>query len=202
MPDGVREHFRAGIGDRGGKLRDEWLAMFEEYRRQYPALADHGWRMLRRELPDDWDRGLPTFAASAKGLATREASGQVLNAVARNVPWVVGGSADLSPSCKTRLTFDGAGDLSADNPAGRNIHFGIREHAMGAILNGLSLSQLRPYGSGFLIFSDYARPAIRLSALMEIPVVHIFTHDSIGVGEDGPTHQPIEHSPRSVPSPV
>jgi len=201
VPDGVREHFRAGIGERGSKLRDDWLAMFERYRREYPELADQGWRMLRRELPDGWDRDLPKFAASAKGLATREASGQVLNALARNVPWLLGGSADLSPSCKTRLTYENAGDLSADNPAGRNFHFGIREHAMGAILNGLSLSQLRPYGSGFLIFSDYARPSLRLSALMEIPVTHIFTHDSIGVGEDGPTHQPIEHlaSLRAIP---
>ena len=201
VPDGVREHFRAGIGERGGQLRDAWHAMFEQYRREYPELAEQGWRMLRRELPDGWDHGLPTFPASAKGLATREASGQVLNAIARNVPWLLGGSADLGPSCKTRLTFEGTGDLSADNPAGRNIHFGIREHAMGAILNGLSLSQLRPYGSGFLIFSDYARPAFRLSALMEIPVLHIFTHDSIGVGEDGPTHQPIEQlaSLRAIP---
>jgi len=201
VPDGVREHFQAGIGARGEKLHDEWKELFEDYRRKYPELAEQGWRMLRRELPDGWDRGLPTFPASAKGLATREASGQMLNAIARNVPWLMGGSADLGPSCKTRLTFDGAGDLSADNPAGRNIHFGIREHAMGAILNGLSLSQLRPYGSGFLIFSDYARPALRLSALMEIPVLHIFTHDSIGVGEDGPTHQPIEQlaSLRAIP---
>jgi transketolase len=201
VPDGVSEHFRAGIGERGGQLRDAWHAMFEQYRREYPELAEQGWRMLRRELPDGWDHGLPTFPASAMGLATREASGQVLNAIARYVPWLMGGSADLGPSCKTRLTFEGAGDLSADNPAGRNIHFGIREHAMGAILNGLSLSQLRSYGSGFLIFSDYARPALRLSALMEIPVLHIFTHDSIGVGEDGPTHQPIEQlaSLRAIP---
>src|SRR4051794_12624666 len=201
VPDGVREHFRAGIGERGARLRDEWLEMFEKYNRIYPELARQGWHMLRRELPEGWDRGMPTFPASAKGIATREASGQVLNAIARNVPWLIGGSADLAPSCKTRLTFEGAGDLTADNPAGRNMHFGIREAAMGAILNGLSLSRLRPYGSGFLIFSDYARPAIRLSALMEIPVIHIFTHDSIGVGEDGPTHQPIEHlaSLRAIP---
>ncbi|MCI0745505.1 MAG: transketolase [Verrucomicrobia subdivision 3 bacterium] len=201
VPDGVREHFQAGIGARGAKLRDEWLEMFERYRCVYPELAEQGWRMLRRELPDGWDRDLPTFPPSAKGLATREASGQVLNAIARNVPWLIGGSADLAPSCKTRLTFGNAGDLSADNPAGRNLHFGIREHAMGAILNGLSVSKLRPYGSGFLIFSDYARPALRLSALMEIPVIHIFTHDSIGVGEDGPTHQPVEHlaSLRAIP---
>jgi transketolase len=201
VPDGVREHFQAGIGARGEKLHDEWRGLFEDYRRKYPELAEQGWRMLRRELPDGWDHGLPTFPASAKGFATREASGQVLNAIARNLPWLLGGSADLGPSCKTRLTFEGTGELSAENPAGRNIHFGIREHAMGAILNGLSLSQLRPYGSGFLIFSDYARPALRLSALMEIPVLHIFTHDSIGVGEDGPTHQPIEQlaSLRAIP---
>ena len=141
------------------------------------------------------------FAADPKGMATRDASSKVLNVLARNVPWLVGGSADLGPSCKTRLTFDGAGDFSAEIPAGRNLHFGIREHAMGAILNGLSLSKLRPFGSGFLIFSDYGRAAIRLSALMEIPVIHIFTHDSIGVGEDGPTHQPVEHlaSLRAIP---
>jgi transketolase len=201
VPDGVREHFRSGIGQRGGKLRDEWNELFQKYRLVYPELAERGYQMLRRELPAGWDRDLPTFPAGAKGMATREASGQVLNALARNIPWLVGGSADLAPSCKTRLTFEGAGDLSAENPAGRNLHFGIREHAMAAILNGLSLSKLRPFGSGFLIFSDYARPAIRLSALMEIPVIHIFTHDSIGVGEDGPTHQPIEHlaSLRAIP---
>ena len=201
VPDGVREHFQAGIGARGQALQAAWWAKFEEYRRQYPELAEHGYRMLRRELPDGWDRGLPTFPADAKGMATRDASGQVLNVLAKNVPWLLGGSADLGPSCKTRLTFDGAGDFSAENPAGRNLHFGIREHAMGAILNGLSLSKIRPFGSGFLIFSDYARTAIRLSALMEIPVIHIFTHDSIGVGEDGPTHQPVEQlaSLRAIP---
>jgi transketolase len=157
--------------------------------------------MLRRELPDGWDRGWPTFSADNKGVATRDASGQALNVLAGHVPWLLGGSADLGPSCKTRLTFEGTGDFSAQNPAGRNLHFGIREHAMGAILNGLSLSKIRPFGSGFLIFSDYGRAAIRLSALMEIPVIHIFTHDSIGVGEDGPTHQPVEHlaSLRAIP---
>ena len=172
-----------------------------EYKKQYPELAELGYRMLRRELPEGWDQGLPTFAADPKGIATRDASGKVLNVLAKNVPWLLGGSADLSPSCKTRLTFEGAGDFSAENFGGRNLHFGIREHAMGAILNGLSLSKIRPFGSGFLIFSDYGRAAIRLSALMEIPVIHIFTHDSIGVGEDGPTHQPVEHlaSLRAIP---
>jgi transketolase len=201
VPDGVREHFQAGMGARGQALRDAWMAGFDEYKKQYPELADLGYRMLRRELPAGWDRELPTFAADPKGIATRDASGQALNALAKNVPWLLGGSADLGPSCKTRLTFEGAGEFSAENFGGRNLHFGIREHAMGAILNGLSLSKIRPFGSGFLIFSDYGRAAIRLSALMEIPVIHIFTHDSIGVGEDGPTHQPVEHlaSLRAIP---
>jgi transketolase len=201
VPDGVREHFEAGMGARGQASRDAWMVKFEAYRQQYPELADEAFRMLRRELPERWDEGLPTFAAHPKGIATREASGQVLNVLAKNVPWLLGGSADLSPSCKTRLNFQGAGDFGPENPAGRNFHFGIREHAMAAILNGLSLSKIRPFGSGFLIFSDYGRAAIRLGALMEIPVIHIFTHDSIGVGEDGPTHQPVEHlaSLRAIP---
>jgi transketolase len=201
VPEGVREHFQAGIGARGQALHHAWWAKFEAYKRQYPDLADQGYRLLRRELPEGWDGQLPVFRADSKGLATRDASGQALNAIAKNVPWVIGGSADLGPSCKTRLTFEGAEDFNAENAAGRNLHFGIREHAMGAILNGLSLSKVRPFGSGFLIFSDYARPAIRLSALMELPVIYIFTHDSIGVGEDGPTHQPVEHlaSLRAIP---
>src|ERR1700756_5269242 len=201
VPDGVRDHFQSQIGARGQALRDAWMVKFEAYRQRYPELADQGYRMLRRELPKGWDKGLPTYVADSKGIATRDASAQVLNVLAKNVPWLLGGSADLGPSCKTRLTFEGAGDFSAENPAGRNLHFGIREHAMGAVLNGLSLSKIRPFGSGFLIFSDYARAAIRLSALMEIPVIHIFTHDSIGVGEDGPTHQPIEQlaSLRAIP---
>jgi len=201
VPDNVREHFHEGIGVRGATQHQAWWAMFEEYRRTYPELAEQGYRMLKRELPDNWSEGLPAFPADARGIATRDASGKALNAVARNVPWLIGGSADLGPSCKTRITMEGAGDFSADNPAGRNLHFGIREHAMAAVLNGLSLSKIRPFGSGFLIFSDYSRAAIRLSALMEIPVIHIFTHDSIGVGEDGPTHQPVEHlaSLRAIP---
>src|SRR5262249_50513811 len=166
VPEGVREHFRAGIGARGQALHAAWWAKFEEDRRQYPELAEHGYRMLRRELPHGWDRGLPAFSADPKGMATRDASGGVLNVLATNVPWLLGGSADLAPSTKTRLTFDGAGDFSAESPAGRNLHFGIREHAMGAMLNGLSLSKIRPFGSGFLIFSDYARATIRLTALM------------------------------------
>ena len=200
VPEGVREHFQAGIGARGSALHRAWWAQFDGYRRQYPGLADQGYRMLRRELPDGWDKGWPEFSAG-KAVATRDASGQALNTLAKHVPWLLGGSADLGPSCKTRLTFEGTGDFSAQNPSGRNLHFGVREHAMGAILNGLSLSKIRPFGSGFLIFSDYGRAAIRLSALMEIPVIHVFTHDSIGVGEDGPTHQPVEHlaSLRAIP---
>jgi transketolase len=201
IPDGVYEHFRDGIGKRGQQLREAWYARASEYAKKYPELADHLMRMQRRELPDGWDKGLPSFPPDPKGLATRDSSGKVLNALAKNVPWLVGGSADLAPSTKTRLTFEGAGDFQAETPGGRNLHFGIREHAMVAIANGLSLSKLRPYGSTFLIFSDYARNPIRLSALMEIPVIHIFTHDSIGVGEDGPTHQPVEQvaSLRAIP---
>jgi transketolase len=202
VPEGVREHFRAGIGERGARLRQEWFARLAEYEKAYPELADQLSRMQKRELPDGWDKEIPVFETSAKGLAGREASAKVLNAIARNVPWLIGGAADLAPSTKTRLTFEGAGDFEAETPAGRNFHFGIREHAMSAIVNGLSLSKVRPYGSGFLIFSDYSRPAIRLSAIMEIPTIHVFTHDSIGVGEDGPTHQPVEHlaSLRAIPN--
>ena len=192
VPEGVYDHFLAGVGRRGKDLRDAWFARVKEYRQEYPELADEFYRMMHRQLPDGWDKGLAAFAADAKGLATRDASGKVLNAIGKNVPWLMGGSADLGPSCKTRLTFDGAGDFSADSPGGRNLHFGIREHAMAAVLNGMALVKVRAYGSTFMIFSDYAKPAIRLSALMELPVVYVFTHDSIGVGEDGPTHQPIE----------
>ncbi|HAO33150.1 MAG TPA: transketolase [Candidatus Competibacter sp.] len=201
VPDAVLDHFRQGIGRRGRSLRDAWFVKLEEYHHQYPDLADDLRRMQNRELPAGWDKDLPEFPPSDAGLAGRVASGQVLNTLARNVPWLIGGSADLAPSTNTRLTFDGAGDYTAENYGGRNFHFGIREHAMGAILNGMSLCKVRPYGSGFLIFSDYARPAIRLGALMEIPVIHIFTHDSIGVGEDGPTHQPVEQlaSLRAIP---
>jgi transketolase len=201
VPEGIYQHFKDGIGKRGRELNAAWQALFERYRKEYPELADRLFRMQRRQLPEGWDRNLPTFAADPKGKATRETSGVVLNALAQNIPWVMGGSADLAPSCKTRLTFEGTGDFSATNHAGRNLHFGIREHAMGAILNGLSLSKIRPYGSGFLIFSDYGRNPLRLAAIMEIPVVYIFTHDSIAVGEDGPTHQPIEHlaSLRAIP---
>jgi transketolase len=201
VPDGVAEHFAEGIGARGHEARVAWEALFDEYRTVLPDLADEIERMQRRALPDRWEAAIPAFPADAKGIASRDSSGQVLNAVAERVPWLVGGAADLSPSTKTRLTFDGAGDFSPEDHAGRNLHFGVREFASAAIANGLALSKLRPFWSGFLIFSDYARGAIRLSALMEIPVVHVFTHDSIGVGEDGPTHQPVEQlaSLRAMP---
>ncbi len=201
VPDGVYETFAQGIGKRGRAAREAWIEKFRAYQAAYPELAGHLYRMQHRQLPQGWDKDIPVFPADAKGLATRDSSAKVLNAVAKNLPWLIGGSADLAPSTKTRLTFDGAGDFSAENPAGRNFHFGVREHAMGAILNGLSLSKIRPYGSGFLIFSDYGRASIRLGALMEIPVIYVFTHDSIGVGEDGPTHQPVEQlaSLRAIP---
>lgn len=201
VPDDVYEHFRQGIGKRGRELRQSWESEFKQYEKAHPQLANEIQQMQRRDLPEDWEKSVPVFPTDAKGVAGRDSSAKVLNAVAQKVPWLIGGSADLSPSTKTRLTFEGAGDFQAGNYAGRNLHFGVREHAMGSILNGLALSKLRPFGSGFLIFSDYGRGAIRLSALMEIPVTYIFTHDSIGVGEDGPTHQPIEHliSLRAIP---
>ena len=201
IPDGVLDHFQEGIGKRGRGLRDAWMKLFEDYRAKYPDLADQLYRMQHRQLPDGWDHALKPFPADPKGMAGRDASAKVQNQVAQAVPWLIGGAADLAPSTKTRLTFEGAGDFEADHYEGRNFHFGIREHAMTSILNGMALSKIRPYGAGFLIFSDYARGAIRLSALMEIPVILIFTHDSIGVGEDGPTHQPIEQlvSLRAVP---
>jgi transketolase len=201
VPDGVYDWFAEGIGKRGQNARAAWEAMFKDYRAAYPELADQVDQMQRRTLPDGWEASLPTFPPDPKGIATRDSSSQVLNAVAAHVPWLVGGSADLTPSTKTHLTFDGAGDFQPDDRPGRNLHYGIREHAAAAISNGLALTKVRPYWSTFLTFSDYARGAIRLSALMEIPVLHIFTHDSIGVGEDGPTHQPVEQlaSLRAMP---
>jgi transketolase len=201
VPEGVREHFQKGMGARGKKLRDEWMAKFEEYKTKFPDLAEQLYKMQHRQLPAGWDKDLPVFPADPKGMAGRDSSGKALNAAAKNIPWLIGGAADLAPSTKTRLTFDGAGDFEAGSYGGRNLHFGIREHAMGAVLNGLSLSKVRAYGSGFLIFSDFSRPAFRLASIMEIPVIYIFTHDSIGVGEDGPTHQPIEQlaSLRAIP---
>jgi transketolase len=201
VPDGVYDHFKNVMGKRNKELRDAWFARVKEYRSKYPELADQFYRMMHRQLPEGWDKGVPTFPADAKGLATRDSSGKVLNVLAQNVPWLMGGSADLAPSTKTRLTFEGAGDFFAESPGGRNLHFGIREHVMAAVLNGMALVKVRAYGSTFLIFSDYARGSIRLSALMELPVIYVFTHDSIGVGEDGPTHQPIEQvgSLRMIP---
>ncbi|MFZ1882477.1 MAG: transketolase [Rhodoplanes sp.] len=201
VPDGVIERFRDGVGKRGAQCRADWEALFKAYKAKYPDLADQVERMQRRELPDGWDQDLKGFAADPKGIASRDASGAVLNMIAPRYPWLIGGSADLSPSTKTRLTFSAAGDLEAETPQGRNMHFGIREQAMGAILNGLALSKIRAFGSTFLTFSDYMKPPIRLSALMEVPVIYVFSHDSIGLGEDGPTHQPVEQliALRSIP---
>ena len=201
VPDGVHERFQELMGRRGKNLREAWMMKFDEYKKEFPDLADQLFKMQQRRLPDGWDSEIPVFPTDAKGMGGRDASAKVQNAVAKHVPWLIGGSADLAPSTKTRLTFEGAGDFGSTNFGGRNFHFGIREHAMGSILNGMSLSKVRPYGSGFLIFSDYMRAPIRLSALMELPVIFIFTHDSIGVGEDGPTHQPVEQliSLRAIP---
>jgi transketolase len=201
VPDGVREHFTGGVGTRGAEARRHWTELFAAYRAKHPELATEIDLMQRRELPADWDRNLPVFPADPKGIAGREASGKVLNVLAQNIPWFLGGSADLGPSNKTTLTYEGAGDFQADSPGGKNLHFGIREHAMAATVNGLSLSKLRAFGATFFIFSDYARPAIRLSALMELPTIFIFTHEAMGDGEDGPTHQPVEQlaSLRAMP---
>ena len=201
VPDGVREHFAAGVGARGAAARSRWTALFASYRAAHPELAAEIDQMQRRDLPAGWDRNLPVFPADAKGIAGREASGKVLNVLAQNIPWLLGGSADLGPSNKTTLTYEGAGSFQAGSRGGKNLHFGIREHAMAATVNGLSLSKLRAFGATFFIFSDYARPAIRLSALMELPTIFVFTHDAMGDGEDGPTHQPVEHlaSLRAIP---
>ena len=192
VPDGVLEHFRQGIGQRGRELRERWTKLFGEYGKKYPELAEEINCMQRRELPNEWDKNLPVFPADAKGLATRDSSGKVLNIIAQNMPWLMGGSADLATSDRTRLKFEGAGDFQAGSYGGRNLHFGVREHGMGAALNGLAVCKIRPYGGTFFNFNDYMKPSVRLAALMEIPVIYIYTHDSIGLGEDGPTHQPIE----------
>jgi transketolase len=201
VPDGVMENFRDVMGKRGRQLNSQWKALFAKYSAQYPDLAAQFTRMQTLQPAEGWDKDMPAFPADAKGLATRESSSKVLNAIAKNHPWLMGGSADLYPSTKTRLTFDGAGDFEPNHYNARNFHFGIREHAMGAIVNGMVLSKLRAYGSTFLIFSDYMKMPIRISAIMEVPSLWIFTHDSIGVGEDGPTHQPIEQllTLRAVP---
>ena len=201
VPDRVREHFAAGIGARGADARSRWTTLFASYRTAHPDLAREIDQMQRRDLPEGWDRNLPVFPADAKGIAGRDASGQVLNVLAQNIPWFLGGSADLAPSNKTTLKYEGAGSFQSGSPSGKNLHFGIREHSMAAIVNGLSLSKMRAFGATFFIFSDYARPAIRLSALMELPTILVFTHDAMGDGEDGPTHQPVEHlaSLRAIP---
>lgn len=202
VPEGVREHFRDGIGKRGHDFHAQWVRMFADYEKQYPQLAEQLRLMQHRELPQGWDKNLPTFPADAKGAGTRESAGKVLNVLAQNIPWLVGGSADLGNSNKTTLKFEGAGNFSSKSYGGRNIHFGVREHAMGSAMNGMSVTKLRPFGGTFFNFSDYLRPTIRLAALMETPVIDVFTHDSIGLGEDGPTHQPIEQlaSLRAVPN--
>jgi transketolase len=201
VPDGVYEHFAQGIGQRGATTRSEWTKLFDSYRKSTPELAAEIEQMQRRELPAGWDRNFPTFPADQKGLAGRDASSKMLNVIAQNVPWFLGGSADLGPSNRTLFTYPGAASFEADSPTGKILHFGIREHAMAAIVNGLSLSKLRPFGATFFIFSDYARPAIRLSAIMELPTLFVFTHDAMGDGEDGPTHQPVEQlaSMRAMP---
>jgi transketolase len=192
VPDGVYQHFQDGVGARGSQEYTKWQALFGEYSKKYPDLADQLGRMQKRQLPDAWDKDLPTFPADPKGIATRESSGKVLNVLAQNIPWMVGGSADLAKSNKTNLTFEGAGEFFPVHFEGRNVHFGVREHGMGAAVNGMTLSGLRAFSATFFNFSDYMRASMRLAALMEIPVLFIFTHDSIGLGEDGPTHQPIE----------
>jgi len=201
VPPGVYEHFAAGVGARGAATRRRWTELYDAYRARYPELANEIHLMQGRELPAKWDANLPTFPADPKGIAGRDASGRVLNVLAQNIPWFLGGSADLGPSNRTTLTYEGAGDFQAESPSGKNLHFGIREHAMAATVNGLALSKLRAFGATFFIFSDYARPAIRLSAVMELPTIFVFTHDAMGDGEDGPTHQPVEHlaSLRAIP---
>jgi len=192
VPDGVYQHFQDGIGKRGGDEHAQWLALWAEYAKQYPEQAKQLELMRKRELPEGWDKNLPVFPADAKGMGSRESAGKAVNALAKNIPWLVGGSADLAKSNKTNLDFPGAGEFLPGQYAGRNLHYGVREHAMGAAMSGMALSKLRPFGGTFFNFSDYVKPAVRLAALMEIPVIYVFTHDSIGLGEDGPTHQPIE----------
>jgi transketolase len=202
VPDGVREHFRDTLGKRGRELRSQWSKLFSDYSQKFPELSDRLSQMQHHQLPASWDKNIPSFPPDAKGVATRESSGKVLNAFAQNIPWLIGGSADLATSNKTTLKFDGAGEFKAGNYSGRNLHFGVREHAMGASVNGMTLSSIRAFGATFFNFSDYMRPSMRLAALMQIPSIFVFTHDSIGLGEDGPTHQPIEQlaSLRAMPN--
>jgi len=201
VPDGVMAQFKAKMGARGAKMSADWEALLARYRAEYPQLATELDQINQHKLPEGWDKDIPVFEADAKGIASRDSSQKVLNAVGPHIPWLIGGAADLAPSTKSNMTFQGAGSFQFGSYDGRNMHFGIREHAMGSIANGMAVSGLRSYASGFLIFSDYMKAPIRLSAIMELPVIYIFTHDSIGVGEDGPTHQPIEQlaSLRAVP---
>jgi transketolase len=192
VPDGVYQHFNDGIGQRGGDAHAQWVKLWGDYKAKFPELAKQLEMMQKRELPEGWDKNLPVFPPDAKGMASRESSGKTANALAKNIPWLIGGSADLAKSNKTNLEFPGAGDFLPGEYKGRNLHYGVREHAMGAAMNGMVLTKLRPFGGTFFNFSDYVKPAIRLGALMEQPVIYVFTHDSIGLGEDGPTHQPIE----------
>jgi transketolase len=193
VPDGVLEHFQDGIGKRGASAHQAWVKLFAEYAKAFPDLANQLNQMQHHKLPEGWDKAITAFPADPKGVATRESSGKVLNAIAQNVPWLIGGSADLATSNKTTLKFDGAGgDFKPGNFGGRNFHFGVREHAMAAALNGMTLCNVRAFGGTFFNFLDYMKPAVRLAAIMEIPVIFVYTHDSIGLGEDGPTHQPIE----------
>lgn len=201
VPDGVLEHFRETLGKRGAEAEAAWQETFASYQKAYPELAKEVSQMLSDDLPEGWDADLPVFPADAKGMATRSSAGKSLNGIAANLPWLIGGSADLAPSTNTLLTFDGAGHFQADSPGGRNMHFGIREHGMASAANGMALSKVKPYVATFFVFSDYLRPAMRLSSIMNLPVVYVFTHDSIGVGEDGPTHQPVEQlaAARAIP---
>jgi transketolase len=192
VPDGVYQHFKDGIGKRGGDAHAQWVNVWGDYKAKFPELAKQIELMQKRELPEGWDNNLPVFPADAKGMASRESAGKTVNALAKNIPWLIGGSADLAKSNKTNLEFPGAGDFLPGEYKGRNLHYGVREHAMGAAMNGMVLTKLRPFGGTFFNFSDYVKPAIRLGAVMEQPVIYVFTHDSIGLGEDGPTHQPIE----------
>jgi transketolase len=192
VPDGVYQHFKDGIGKRGGNAHAQWVNVWGDYKAKFPELAKQIELMQKRELPEGWDNNLPVFPADAKGMASRESAGKTVNALAKNIPWLIGGSADLAKSNKTNLEFPGAGDFLPGEYKGRNLHYGVREHAMGAAMNGMVLTKLRPFGGTFFNFSDYVKPAIRLGAVMEQPVIYVFTHDSIGLGEDGPTHQPIE----------
>ncbi|HEV3343274.1 MAG TPA: transketolase C-terminal domain-containing protein, partial [Pirellulales bacterium] len=204
VPDEVREHFQAGVAARGRELHDKWQSQFNDYAKKFPELAEEWQRMDRRELPAGWDAEIPTFPADAKGMATRISSGKVLNAIAKHVPWLIGGAGDLAPSTMTLLTFEGSKDFEPGSYSGRNFHFGIREHGMAAALNGMALSKVRPFGATFFVFFDYLKPSFRLSAIGHLPVIYVFTHDSIGLGEDGPTHQPIEHlaAARAIPNVV